>query len=288
MRSALSLLAAGLLVIVAWYQASTVEHRLAQLEALGQKGEAASDEPTLDDRLTTVESTVKNMSESFFNQATDVSELKQERDRIRKARLDLEEKTFSRVETQLGPLCVQAEAVRRKPDETAIDLLIGNPTTATLVNSLVRTRFGRAYEPPADFQLWQDGLKEREFTIKDPLRPGAWSRYTLHLETGPVTQVGFLEISIDTKTVLLQDVAETTTTTLPRPPAILAPRRPPPPNPVDDDKPEPEAELLDRVPARKATLRPSTPRLPRPPVTVSPAAANEPLAPKPPVPKPNP
>lgn len=284
MRAALPLLVATVLAIVGWYQASMLEGRIAELESRGAKPATEEGAPTADERLTTVETTLKSLSESFFTQATDVTAMKQQLEHARKANIDLEEKTFVRVDTQLGPLFLQAENVRRKPEETAVDILIGNPAAATFVNATLRCRWGRIYDPNTDYQLWQDGLKEKEFVVKDPLRPGAWSRYTIHLETGPATQVGFLEVSIDTKTVLLQDVATPTpTTTLPRPkpttPTTLPPARVPPPSANDDEerKPEPDSGIFDVVPStttpptivtppkpKAPAARPAVPRLEKP------------------------
>ena len=273
MRAALPLIVAALLAVGGWYQAARLEQRLTVLESRQPVDPSADAGPTPDDRLSTMESALKSMSESFFNQATDVAELKQERERLRKARIDLDDKTFSRVETPLGPLFVQAEGIRRKAEDTTVDLLIGNPSAASLVNASLRARWGRSYEPSGDFQLWQDGLKEREFPIKDTLRPGSWSRYTLHLDTGPVTQVGFLEIAIDAKTVLLQDVA--TTTTAPRPTTTSLPRKPVA-DIVGEDRPEPDLD--------SASKKPTPARPPTKPATVSTTTKPKPASPPRPAP----
>lgn len=242
MRVALPLVVVAILIAAAsWYRAESLERRIAQLErTVPAKTDGAPAEP-LTDRVGSLESAVKTLSESFFAQANDVSELKQDRERLRKARIDLDAKTFARLDTQLGPLFVQAEGVRRKPEDTTVDLLIGNPSSATFVDATIRARWGRAYEPNSDYQLWQDGLKEREFPIKDGLRPGAWNRYALHLDTGPVTLLGFLEISFDAKTVQMQEVTTTSTTTL-RSTTTTRPADEPrdagPPR--DEDMPEPD------------------------------------------------
>ena len=55
-----------------------------------------------------------------------------------------------------------------------------------------------------NFSKWQAGLQEKEISLTDSLRPGAWNPVTFVLTPAKSDQFGYLELSMTTDTVSLR------------------------------------------------------------------------------------
>src|SRR2546429_9837074 len=107
MRAVLLLLLVAIAAVGLWLRDQRLSEHIAALEARFRPAPDHSAPESVGERLTALETTVKTLSESSFAQATDLAQLKQERDRLRKARPDLGDKHFGRPHNQGGPAVLQ-------------------------------------------------------------------------------------------------------------------------------------------------------------------------------------
>lgn len=146
-----------------------------------------------------------------------------------KAALDPAGKAFERVDSQVGFFVVYIDSVRSIADGCGVVLQVGNPMSATVTDATLRARWGRRFKTfsakeakefgpfvdltrsnyqsspdrnyYAEWDAWQKSLVATEATIRGPFKPGVWNRVEMRLAPCKPSDLGFLEVSLDSNTV---------------------------------------------------------------------------------------
>ena len=146
-----------------------------------------------------------------------------------KAALDPAGKAFERMDSQVGFFVVYIDSVRSVADECELVLQIGNPMSATVTDATLRVKWGRRFKALsakeakefgpfvdltrsnyqsannanyyAEWDAWQKSLVTTEATIHGPLKSGVWNRAEVRLAPCKASDLGYLEVSLDSNTV---------------------------------------------------------------------------------------
>lgn len=115
---------------------------------------------------------------------------------------------FQRLRSSAGLLLVSLEEVTPYLDGYKLRVSIGNPSFATYGGFKVKARWGPRADPGpfnlAKFRERQAQIKEKEISFTERLEPGLWNEVELILTPATATQVGFIQISIDSNYVSLR------------------------------------------------------------------------------------
>jgi hypothetical protein len=146
-----------------------------------------------------------------------------------RAALDPSAKTFERVDSQVGFFVVYIDSVRAVADGCEVVLGIGNPMSFSVKDAILHTKWGPRFKAftakdieefgpyvdltrsnyqsttdpnyYAEWDAWQKSLVATETTIGVPLQPGAWNKAEVRLAPCKPSDLGYLEVSLDSKTI---------------------------------------------------------------------------------------
>jgi ABC-type transporter Mla subunit MlaD len=117
---------------------------------------------------------------------------------------------FVRVNTTSGFFLVSLKNVEPYLDGHKVTLDIGNPTTATYKNLRMKATWGSKFDPqlarddPSAYSKWEAGLKLKDVSVVDDVKPGAWNKITFVLAPSKPTEMGYLKLKMDFDTISLR------------------------------------------------------------------------------------
>jgi hypothetical protein len=121
--------------------------------------------------------------------------------------LDLSSKNFSRVDTGAGLFLVSCQDVVPYLDGYKLKLHIGNPLLMTANGLTVRARWGRPFPERGGGELtydhWHSQLRTKDFELVETIQPGRWNAVELILSQTEAREIGYVEVSLETKLVSL-------------------------------------------------------------------------------------
>ncbi len=121
--------------------------------------------------------------------------------------IDTSSHAFQRVDTDSSTFLVALDRVIPYMNGYKLTVSIGNPSNATFTGARVKVRWGKAYNwagfTEASYKQWQSTIQQKEIALKEDLVPGAWNPVDLLLVPATKDELGFLELSMTTKTMML-------------------------------------------------------------------------------------
>jgi hypothetical protein len=114
---------------------------------------------------------------------------------------------FQRLDTSNGSFLVSLESIEPYLDGYRVVLNLGNPSAASYSGYTLKVRWGPAYnwsQYTADsYEKWQKAVREKEIPFTDSLRGGTWNRAVFIASPTAKDELGFVQVSLETKTVSL-------------------------------------------------------------------------------------
>lgn len=115
---------------------------------------------------------------------------------------------YSRVDSSGGSFLVSVKNVAPYVDGFRITCHFGNPSSATFTGFKIKAKWGPRRDFKAkgfNFSEWQASLREKELSLTESLRPGAWNPVTFVLAPAKADEFGYLELSITTDRISLRE-----------------------------------------------------------------------------------
>lgn len=126
---------------------------------------------------------------------------------------------FEVLESSSGIFFVSVKDVQPHLDGHKITFSIGNPSNITFSNPKIKLRWNSPFDfkkintklPEDEFKKhvselsdeWKKSFKEKEFSVLKEFSPGSWSQVELYLSPSSLTELEWVEFSIDAPNVIL-------------------------------------------------------------------------------------
>jgi len=127
------------------------------------------------------------------------------KDREDSATLDLTHSAYQRLDTDNGFLLVSAEQAVPYLNGYKILLKIGNPLSVSYSGFTAKIKWAKYYDSnqftPDSYAAWQKSIQQKETSFPDVLEKGTWKKIELIVAPATAEQIGYLKLSINTKTV---------------------------------------------------------------------------------------
>jgi hypothetical protein len=121
--------------------------------------------------------------------------------------LDLTSHNFERVDTDLGFFLVSVREADQYLDGYRVLLDVGNPSYATYNGMKITVKWNRSYDwskyTAESLEAWNKAIRNKEITLTDQLRPGAWNKVEVILPSTKGDELGSFVISMDVSSVVL-------------------------------------------------------------------------------------
>lgn len=114
---------------------------------------------------------------------------------------------YQRIDTTSGVFLVSVKNVTPYVDGFRVTCNVGNPSSATFSGFKVKAKWGprRDFKSKGfNFAQWQALLREKELSLTESLRPGAWNPVTFVLSPAKADEFGYLELSLTTDLISLR------------------------------------------------------------------------------------
>jgi len=133
--------------------------------------------------------------------------MKDKKDREDSVALDLNHHTYQRLDTDNGFLLVSAEKAVPYQNGYKILLNIANPLSVSYSGFTAKIMWATRYDANQftndSWAAWQKSIQEKETSIPDVLDKGASKKIELIVAPATAEQLGYLKLSINTKTVIM-------------------------------------------------------------------------------------
>jgi len=119
-----------------------------------------------------------------------------------KATLDPAQRTYARLDANIGTFAVVLTDVRPFADGVRVRLNLGNLTSATFTTATLALKYGR--RPPVDYSAWdawKASLREKKESVTEKLLPNHWNPVQLVLPGIEPKDFGYLEVSMSTNMI---------------------------------------------------------------------------------------
>lgn len=115
--------------------------------------------------------------------------------------------TYERLDTAQGTFLVALEAVSPYLDGYKITLDIGNTSSAKYNGFTLHTSWNSRFDwskfTQDTYASWQKAMRKKDDTFTNMLYPGTWNEVEVMLPTTTGDQLGYLEVSMETNTVVM-------------------------------------------------------------------------------------
>lgn len=125
--------------------------------------------------------------------------------------LDLEDKAYSRLKTEMGVMLISVERVEPHLDGVRVTLRVGNPHNVILQGFKAKVRWGGRLPLPNDDQFdakmttWKSAVQEKEISSSSSIFAGSWNLVQITVAPAKQEEFGYLAISgMDFDTLRLQ------------------------------------------------------------------------------------
>jgi len=129
------------------------------------------------------------------------------KDREDSVALDLTHSAYQRLDTDNGFLLVSAEQAVPYLNGYKILLKIGNPLSVSYSGFTATIKWAKRYDNNQftndSYAEWQKSVQEKEISFPDVLEKGTWKKIELIVAPTTAEQLGYLKLSINTKTVII-------------------------------------------------------------------------------------
>jgi|SRR5271170_380538 len=129
------------------------------------------------------------------------------KDREDSVTLDVTHSAYQRLDTDNGFLLVSAEQAVPYLNGYKILLNIGNPLSVSYSGLKAKIKWAKYYDAnqftPDSYADWQKSIQQKETSFSDVLEKGTWKKIELIVAPATAEQLGYLKLSINTKTVII-------------------------------------------------------------------------------------
>ena len=136
--------------------------------------------------------------------ATRVNDKKDREDAVT---LDVSHSAYQRLDTDNGFLLVSAEKAVPYLNGYKILLNIGNPLSVSYSGFKAKIKWAKYYDSnqftPDSYAAWQKSIQQKETSFPDVLEKGTWKKIELIVAPATAEQLGYLKLSMNTKTVMV-------------------------------------------------------------------------------------
>lgn len=133
--------------------------------------------------------------------------IEQKQSRTEAVQLDPSSREFERIDSDSASFLVMVEDATPYLDGYRLMLKVGNPSNADFLNVKVKIRWSKPFEwknySDSAYAAWQKAIHEKEVTINERIRGGAWNRVSIDLTPCKADELGFLEASLKSPTIAL-------------------------------------------------------------------------------------
>jgi hypothetical protein len=133
------------------------------------------------------------------------SHLTDKKDREDSITLDLTNSTYQRLDTNNGFLLVSAEKALPYQNGFKIPIKIVNPLGVSYSGVTAKIKWATRYDTNQftndSYAAWQKSIQEKQASFPDVLEKGVAKKIELIVAPATAEQLGYLKLSIDTKTV---------------------------------------------------------------------------------------
>jgi len=184
---------------------SALEKRVNELEKAGKVSEKPANATS--DRLAALEKKVSALEGSVsFSKYL----INQKQNKYETIQLDPSSRTFQRIDGDVSTFLVLVDDVSPYLNGYRIKLKIGNPSDAQFSNAKLKVRWARSYDfsnySAESYKQWESSIQEKEVPLNDNLVAGSWNSVTVDLVPCAANEMGFLELSITTPSVILHSM----------------------------------------------------------------------------------
>jgi hypothetical protein len=150
---------------------------------------------------------VEALESSYSSLQSDVWELQAASSPYKTATFDPGEPSgYGRVDTSGGTFLVSVVNVTPYLDGFRVTCHFGNPSTATFHGFKLHLKWGPRFnsaDKKTNWLSWRAALREKDLSLADVLRPGAWNRVAFVVAPAKGDEFGHLEMSMDTSEISL-------------------------------------------------------------------------------------
>jgi hypothetical protein len=159
---------------------------------------------------------LSKMSLDLFQENNDIKQLKflldyqlrQAKEQYKSIYLDVSEKGFGRIDSNLGSFLVSLDDVKPYANGYKLFLRIGNTQYARYSDIKLKVEWGKAIPPfpsgndtdkinewSKSYNKWEKSLRTKEITLNETLYPGTWNRVIIPLSPATKDDVGYIKLS---------------------------------------------------------------------------------------------
>jgi hypothetical protein len=135
------------------------------------------------------------------------SRMNDKKDREDSVALDLTHSTFQRLDTDNGFLLVSAEKAVPYLNGYKILVKVANPLSVSYSGLTAKINWATRYDSnqftPDSWAAWQKSVQEKNSSFPDVLEKGALKKIELIVAPATAEQLGYLKLSMNTKTVTM-------------------------------------------------------------------------------------
>lgn len=196
--------AAGLLCLLVAFRltAQTAPHRDA-FNATGTKG-AVPSIGALQEKIAALEKEVNELKTTTSVNSFLVSQKTESHTSVL---LDPSNHTFQMLDGSVSTFLVLVQDVSPYLNGYRVTLNVGNPEDAAFSNVTFTIRWAKAYDykhySVDSYEKWRKSINEKEVTLTTNLLAGSWNTVTMDLVPCNADQIGYMELSMKTPSVVL-------------------------------------------------------------------------------------
>jgi hypothetical protein len=168
---------------------------------------AAEQQRQIADLLVQVEALQKKVEYFGARESLLSSRMDGKKDREDSVTLDLSHSAYQRLDTNNGFLLVSAEPAVPYLNGYKILLKIGNPLTVSYSGFTAKIKWAKYYDTNQfsndSYAAWQKSIQQKDISFPDVLEKGTWKKIELIVAPATAEQLGYLKLSINTKTVIV-------------------------------------------------------------------------------------
>jgi hypothetical protein len=168
---------------------------------------AAEQQRAIADLRAQVEALQKKVEYFGAREALLATRVSDKKDREDSVTLDVTHTAYQRLDTDNGFLLVSAEKAEPYLNGYKILLNVGNPLSVSYSGLKAKIKWAKYYDSnqftPDSYAEWQKSIQQKETSFPDVLEKGAWKKIELIVAPATAEQLGYLKLSINTKTVMV-------------------------------------------------------------------------------------
>ena len=134
------------------------------------------------------------------------SRMNDKKDREDAVTLDVTHSSYQRLDTDNGFLLVSAEKAVPYLNGYKILVKVANPLSVSYSGLTAKINWATRYDSnqftPDSWAAWQKSVQEKNSSFPDVLEKGAWKKIELIVAPATAEDLGYLKLSINTKTVI--------------------------------------------------------------------------------------